>query len=86
MLESKVQQTVKEKFDEIAKMLTDHRSHSSVNNNFNINIGLSRGYVEFEGKVDQLTNLVDKMIRVLFQSKGALFDKLVEQKQLLKDP
>ena len=26
------------------------------------------------------------MIGVLFQSKGALFDKLVEQKQLLKDP
>ena len=39
MLESKVQQTVKEKFDEIAKMLTDRRTnHNSVNQNFNINV------------------------------------------------
>ena len=86
MLESKVQQTVKDKFDEIAKMLTSHRTHSSVNNNYNISIGLNERYLEFEGRVDQLTDLVDKMIGVLFQSKGALFDKLVEQKQLLKDP
>ena len=86
MLESKVQQTVKEKFDEIAKMLTEHRTHSSVQQNVNINFDLSQKYKDFEGRVDQLTQLVEKMIRVLFQSKGALFDKLIEQKQLLKDP
>ena len=61
-------------------MLTEHRTHSSVNQNVNINFDLGQRYKEFEGRVDQLTQLVEKMIRVLFQSKGALFDKLIEQK------
>ena len=45
---------------------------------------MGQKYKDFEGRVDQLTQLVEKMIRVLFQSKGALFDKLIEQKQLFK--
>ena len=40
----------------------------------------------FEERVDQLTDLVSRVCRILFQSKGAVFDKLIEQKKTLKDP
>ena len=69
MLESKVQQTVKDKFDEIAKMLVDHRmKHSSIQQNFNVNVhgGLDFQYKALEERVDQLTGLVSRICRILF--------------------
>ena len=88
-LESKVQETIKNNFDEFARMLTDHRMnatpirHGAV---FNVQNNISIQYKQFEEHVDQLTNLVTRTCQILFQGKGQLFNKLIEQKKLLQDP
>ena len=51
-----------------------------------MNTGLKTQYKQFEAHVDQLTNLVTRICRILFQGKGQLFNKLIEQKQNLRDP
>ena len=68
-LESKVQETIKNNFDEFARMLIDHRMnatpirHGAV---FNVQNNISIQYKQFEEHVDQLTNLVTRTCQILF--------------------